>query len=144
MKGIIKKNYKQFLFRGCLSMGGGPTVLAIVYAIIQLCGVNVVLNGYEVALGIITITALAFIAGGVTAVYQIEELPLSYAIIAHGIVLYIVYAVVYLINGWLKSGPAPFIVFTVIFIVGYFLTWGIIYLVTRKHIEKINEKLQNQ
>ena len=144
MKEIIKKNYKQFLFRGCLSMGGGPVVLAIVYAIIQLCGVNVLLNGFEVALGIITITGLAFIAGGITVVYQIEELPLSYGITAHGIVLYIAYAVVYLINSWLKSGPVPFIVFTLIFIFGYLITWGIIYLVTRKNTEKINEKLQNQ
>lgn len=144
MKGIIKKNYKQFLFRGCLSMGGGPIVLAIVYAIIQLCGVDVVLNGYEVALGIITITALAFIAGGITVVYQIEEIPLSYAIAAHGIALYIVYAVVYLINGWLESGLIPFIVFTVIFIVGYLVTWVIIYLVTRKNTEKINRHLQNE
>ncbi len=144
MKEIIKKNYKQFLFRGCLSMGCGPVVLAIVYAIIQLCGGDVLLNGFEVALGILTITGLAFIAGGITVVYQIEELPLSYGITAHGIVLYIAYAAVYLVNGWLKSGPVPFIVFTLIFILGYLFTWGIIYLVTRKNTEKINEKLQSQ
>jgi hypothetical protein len=144
MKDIIKKNYKQFLFRGCLSMGGGPLVLAIIYAVLQLCGVDVMLNGYEVALGIVTITALAFMAGGITVVYQIEEIPLSYGITAHGIVLYIVYAVVYLVNGWLKSGAIPFIVFTVIFILGYIITWGIIYLVTRKSTEKINKRLQNK
>ena len=91
MKGIIKKNYKQFLFRGCLSMGGGPTVLAIVYAIIQLCGVNVVLNGYEVALGIITITALAFIAGGVTPIIKLNSFlqirPSFYAFIPYRMII---------------------------------------------------------
>jgi hypothetical protein len=141
MKEIIKKNYKQFLLRGGLSIGGGPLVLAIVYAILHFSGVDVALNGLEVAIGIITISILAFIAGGITVVYQIEEIPISYAILAHGIVLYTVYAVAYLINGWLESGFVPFIVFTAIFITGYFLIWGIIYLVIRRNTKRINQKL---
>lgn len=141
MKEIIKKYYKDFLMRGLTVMGGGPIVLAIIYTILELCGVEVILNGYQVALGIITITVLAFVAAGVTVVYQIEELPLVKATALHGIVLYISYAVVFLVNGWLKEGYIPFLVFTVIFIVGYFAIWGIIYLVIKKSTEKINVKI---
>ena len=143
MKEIIKNNYKQFLFRGCLVMGGGPIVLAIVYAILQLCGVNVMLNGLQIGLGIITITILAFIAGGITVVYQIEEIPINYAITAHGVILYIVYAVVYLLNGWLEDGIVPFVVFTAVFILGYLIIWGIIYLITKNSTDKINQKFKN-
>ena len=124
-------------------MSCGPIVLAIVYAILQLCGVNVMLNGLQIALGIITITILAFIAGGITVGYQIEEIPLNYAITAHGVVLYIVYAVVYLINGWLENGIIPFIVFTSVFIIGYLLVWGIIYLITKNSTDKINRKFKD-
>ncbi len=141
MKEIIKKYYKDFLMRGLTVMGCGPIVLAIIYTILELCGVEVILNGYQVALGIITITVLAFVAAGVTVVYQIEELPLVKAIAFHGIVLYIAYAVVFLVNGWLKEGYIPFLVFTVIFIVGYFAVWGIVYLVIKKSTEKINVKI---
>ena len=141
MKEIIKKYYKDFLMRGLTVMGSGPIVLAIIYTILELCGVEVILNGYQAALGIITITVLAFVAAGVTVVYQIEELPLVKAIAIHGIVLYIAYAVVFLVNGWLKEGYIPFLVFTVIFIVGYFAVWGIVYLVIKKSTEKINIKI---
>lgn len=141
MKEIIKKYYKDFLMRGLTVMGCGPIVLAIIYTILELCGVEVILNGYQVALGIITITVLAFVAAGVTVVYQIEELPLVKAITLHGIVLYIAYAVVFLVNGWLKEGYIPFLVFTVIFIVGYFAVWGIVYLVIKKSTDKINVKI---
>ena len=141
MRDIIKKYYKDFLSRGLVIMGFGPIVLAIVYAVLELFGVEILLNGLQVALGIITIAALAFVAAGVTIIYQIEELPLVKAIAIHGVVLYVVYAVVYLVNGWLKEGYIPFLIFTAIFILGYLVVWGIIYLVTKTSTEKINAKI---
>jgi hypothetical protein len=144
MKEIIKKYYKGFLLRGLMVMGGGPIVLAIVYAILELCGVEVMLNGWQAALGIIAIAALAFVAAGVTVVYQIEELPLIKAIGIHGAILYIAYAIVYLVNGWLVRGYIPFLIFTAIFIVGYLAVWGIIYLVIKRNTDKINAKITEQ
>ena len=141
MKEIIKKYYKDFLLRGLTVMGCGPIVLAIIYTILELCGVEVMLNGWQVALGIITIMALAFVAAGVTVVYQIEELPLVKAIGIHGAVLYVAYAIVYLVNGWLERGYIPFLVFTAIFIVGYLVVWGIVYIVIKKSTDKINAKI---
>ena len=141
MKEIIKKYYKDFLLRGLTVMGFGPILLAIIYTILELCGVEVTLSGWQVALGIITITVLAFVAAGVTVVYQIEELPLVKAIGIHGVVLYIAYAIVYLANGWLERGYIPFLVFTAIFIVGYLAVWGIVYLVIKKSTDRINAKI---
>lgn len=143
MKGIIKKYYKDFLIRGLLVAGGGPLVLAIVYGILGACGVIESLSVTEVVLGILTITLLAFLAAGITVVYKIEELPIPTAILLHGIVLYIAYAVIYIVNSWLASGLVPFLIFTAIFIVGYLLTWGIVYICIRKSADKLNKKLKS-
>lgn len=141
---ILGKYYKQFLLRGFVAMGFGPIVLATVYAILGLTGVAEAIDVYEMALGIITITALAFLCGGITVVYQIEELAISKAITLHGIIIYIAYAIVYLTNGWLAEGRAPFLIFTAIFIVGYLLVWLIIYFVTKRGTKNLNIGLKNR
>ena len=137
------KYIKDFALRGMIAMGFGPIVLAVVYGILGLTGVVESINVYEMVIGIVTITALAFLCGGITIVYQIEELPLAAAITLHGISLYIVYLVVYLVNGWFKDGAISFLVFTIIFIVGYALVWIVIYFVTRIRTNNINKKLKN-
>ena len=139
---LIGKYYKNFVLRGLVAMGFGPIILAIVYGILFLSGVAGVIYVDKMVLEVLTITALAFFAGGITIVYQIEELTLSKAITAHGIILYLCYAVVYLTNNWLEEGTIPFIVFTVIFVVGYALVWLIIYLITKNKIDKINKNLK--
>ena len=138
------KYLKDFAFRGMIAMGFGPIVLAIVYLILGLTGVATNISVFEMVIGIITITALAFICGGMTTVYQIEELPLSAAITLHGISLYIAYATVYLVNGWLKDGLISFIVFTIIFIVCYALVWLVIYLITRSGAKRLNSALKSR
>ncbi len=140
----VGKYFGQFALRGLIAMGFGPIVLAIVYAILGITGVVESVSVFEMTFGIITITALAFLCGGITVVYQIEELPLSAAITAHGIIIYIAYAVVYLTNGWLENGFVPFLVFTGIFVVGYLLVWTIIYFITRKGTDNVNNKLKNR
>jgi len=140
---IIKKYYKEFLHRGLMVCGFGPIVLAIIYGILGACGVIDSLLPGVVTLGIITITVLAFLAAGITVVYKIEELPLPIAILLHGVILYIAYAIMYLINGWLKSGIIPFLVFTAIFAAGYLLVWIIVYFCIRNSIYKLNKKLKN-
>ena len=138
------KHIKEFALRGMVAMGFGPVVLAIVYLILGLTGVAESISVYEMVIGVLTITALAFLCGGMTVVYQIESLPISKAITLHGIVLYIAYAVVYLTNGWLKDGLLSFVVFTIIFVLGYALVWLIIYLITRNSANKINFVLKNR
>ena len=95
----------------------------------------------QVCIGIFSITALAFIAGGMNVIYQIERVPLMVAIFAHGAVLYLAYLATYLVNGWLEGGIIPLVVFTAIFIVGYLVIWGIIYSIVRKNTARVNQML---
>jgi len=138
----MKKYVFEFLKRGICAMGFGPLVLAAVWGILYACGVLEVLTGVQVVFGILGISLLVFVAAGITVVYQIDKLPLLYAMLIHGVTLYIDYAAIYLVNGWLKEGIMPFIIFTIIFVAGYALIWGIVYLFIRKDIEKINRKIR--
>ena len=63
------------------------------------------------------------------------------AILIHGGVLYVGYLVTYLVNEWLEGGVIPMLVFSVVFVVGYFAIWAVIYFITRKNTEKLNEIL---
>lgn len=139
---ILSKYFKHFILRGLVAMGFGPIVLSVVYLILGFVGATENISVYEMSLGILTMTLLAFMAGGITTVYQIEEISLPKAIGAHCLVLYACYAVVYLINGWLEDGIIPFLVFTGIFLVGFALIWLIIYLCTKQGTEAINKKIK--
>ncbi len=138
------KYLKYFVLKGLVAMGFGPIVLAVIYSTLGITGTVSAVGVGEMVQGILTISALAFVAGGITVVYQIEELAISKAITMHGIILYICYAVVYLVNGWLAKGVVPFMIFTVIFILGYLLVWLIIYFTTRKSTRILNNKLKNR
>ena len=135
----MKSFWKDFLFRGMIACAGGPIVLAIIYGIIGATGEVTSLTPQEVCLGILTITLLAFTVAGMTAIYQVEKLPLASAILIHGGVLYATYLLIYLINGWLQKELIPILVFTGIFLLVYLLIWVIIYSVEKAKIRKINE-----
>lgn len=138
----MKKFWKEFLLRGLLAAGGGPVVLAIVYGILGATGTVTQFAPGEVCMGILTVTLLAFTVAGMTAIYQMEQLPLPIAILLHGGALYIAYILIYLLNGWLQRSLIPILVFTGIFIVGYALIWLIVYRVERAKAEKLNKMLK--
>ena len=140
----MRKFVLEFLRRGLISCGIGPIVLAILYLILQQTAAVETLTVNQVCIGIFSITALAFIAGGMNAIYQIERLPLMVAILIHGSVLYVSYLGTYLFNDWLDRGVMPIIVFSVVFVVGYVLIWVIIYSITKRSTEKLNEMLKKQ
>ena len=137
----MKEFWKQFFLRGCIACAGGPLVLTVVWGILGATGTVATLTVTEVVRGILTVTLLAFIVAGMTAVYQAERLPLASAILIHAGALYLTYAVIYLINGWLASGAVPFLVFTACFVVGYALIWLIIYASMRAKAKKLNAGL---
>ena len=138
----MKQFWKEFLLRGLICASGGPVVLAIIYGIMGAAGAVEAFSPREVCLGIITITLLAFIAAGMTAIYRMEQLPLPIMILLHGGALYIAYILTYLINGWLQSSLVPILVFTGIFAAGYALIWLIIYLVEKAKADKLNKLLK--
>ena len=139
----MKKFWKEFLFRGLICASGGPIVLAIIYGILNATGTVTMLPASEVCTGILTITLMAFTAAGMTAIYQIEQLPLPIMILLHGGALYIAYIITYLINGWLQNSLVPILVFTGIFMLGYALIWFIIYCVEKAKTKKLNKLLHN-
>lgn len=138
----MKAFWKEFLLRGLLCAAGGPLVLAVIYGILGATGVAETIPATQVCLGIVSITLLAFIAAGMTAIYQVEQLPLPMMILLHGGALYVAYILTYLMNGWLQKSLVPVLVFTGIFVVGYALIWLIIYFIEKAKAGKLNKLLK--
>ena len=134
----MKSFFKEFLKRGFISAWGGPFVLAIIYYCVgRFEGIeNIPLN--EVSIGIISITIMAFIAGGITAIYQNEKLPVVFSTLIHAAALYIDYLIMYLLNDWIPKNGEAIGIFSAIFVLCYALIWLFIYLFSKNKIEKLN------
>lgn len=140
----MNKIAKEFFRRGVAACGLGPIVLAILYLILQHNGLVEFLTVNEVCIGIFSLSALAFLAGGMNAIYQIERLPLMMAILIHGSALYVSYLVTYLVNDWLEWGTTPILIFSVIFVLGYLVIRAVIYAAIKRNTAKINEQLKKK
>ena len=140
----MKKYILEFMRRGLAACGLGPIVLAILYLIMGRTGALELLRVDQVCIGIFSLSALAFIAGGMNVLYQIERLPLMVAILIHGSVLYVSYLATYLVNSWLEWRLLSILVFSGIFVVGYFAIWAIIYSIIKKNTDQINELLKEK
>lgn len=140
----MKKNVSEFIGRGLKACGLGPIVLAILYLIMRHQGAVEVLTVNQVCLGIFSLSALAFVAGGMNSIYQIERLPLMTAILIHGGVLYVCYLGTYLLNDWLEQGLLPILIFSGVFVVGYFAVWIVLYSVIKRNTKKLNKILQEK
>ena len=140
----MKHIVKDFLMRGMVAAGFGPLALVVFYLITAHHAGLETISVSQVCTGILSLTALAFIAGGMNVIYQIERLPLMAAITIHGAVLYISYLATYLVNGWLEQGRGPILVFTVIFIAGYLAIWAVIYAIMRRSTARVNALLKRR
>lgn len=138
----MKKFLKDFVKQGLLAAWGGPVVLAVIYFILGKTGAVETLTVQKVSLGILSSAIMAFIAAGIPVVYRQEALPLATAILIHAAVLYLDYLIVYLMNGWLKNGAGPILIFTAIFFAGFALIWLIIRQVTKRQVKQVNSKIQ--
>ena len=140
----MKKNILEFMRRGLVACGFGPLVLAIIYLFLQRSMGLETLSVNEVCTGIFSLSVLAFIAGGMNVLYQIERLPLTVAILIHGGVLYVAYLATYLLNDWLEWGTMPLLVVSALFGLGYLAIWAVICSVTKRNTEKLNQMLQQK
>ena len=140
----MKRTLIEFIRRGLMACGFGPMVLVICYLVAGKIGAVDTLSVNEVCIGIVSISLLAFVAGGMNVIYQAERLPLMAAVLIHGGVLYAWYLGTYLINGWLENGIVPMLVFTGIFAAGYMIIWAVIYAVTKSRTSRLNAKLTEQ
>lgn len=140
----MKKTVLEFLRRGCAACGLGPLVLAVLYWVLQRQMGLEILTVRQVCTGIVSLSVLAFLAGGMNVIYRMERVPLMAAILLHGSVLYVSYLITYLVNGWLEWGTAPILVFSGIFALGYVLIWAVIYGILRRKTRQLNEILQKK
>ena len=136
----MKKYVLEFVKRGLMAASGGPLILAIIYGVLEATKTVTVLTPGEACMGIVSITVMAFIAAGITMIYQVESLPLSMAILIHGGVLYLDYLMIYLLNSWLPGNAVG--IFTIIFFAGFALVWLVIYLCIREKAKRLNEKMK--
>ena len=140
----MRSHLFDFIRRGLVACGFGPVVLAVFYLMLQNWAGIETLSVNEVCLGIFSLSALAFIAGGMNILYQIERLPLMAAILIHGGVLYLTYLGTYLLNGWLEWGMTPVLAFSGIFAGSYLVIWAFIYTATKKKTDRLNEILKQK
>ena len=136
----MKRYILEFFRRGLCAWGLGPLVLAVLYLFLPMEA----LTAREVSLGIFSLSALAFLAGGMNVIYQIERLPLMAAIGIHGGVLYAGYLGTYLLNGWLDWGRLPILVFSGIFAAGYLSIWAVIYAILKRRTARVNALLRQK
>ena len=140
----MKKFVLEFLRRGLTACGLGPIVLAVIYLILRQFAAVDMLTVDQVCTGIFSLTSLAFVAGGMNAIYQIERLPLMVAILLHGVVLYAGYLGAYLLNDWLEWSAIPIIVFSAIFAVSYIVIWAVVHVVIKRSTAELNENLKKR
>ncbi len=133
--------WKDFALRGLAAAAGGPVVLAIIYGILGATGAVETLTPKEVCLGVLTVTVMAFVAAGITAIYQTERLPLIGRILIHAAVLYADYLFMYLLNSWMPRNWSAIGIFSGFFVGGFALVWLGIYLSIRKNTSNVNRHL---
>lgn len=136
----MKRYILDFLRRGLAAWGFGPVVLAALYLLLPVETLTV----REVCLGIFSLSGLAFLAGGLNVLYQVERLPLMVAVLIHGGVLYVGYLATYLLNGWLEWGRVSILVFSGIFVAGYLAIWAVIYAIIRRNTARVNAMLKQK
>lgn len=137
----MKKFWLEFAKRGMMAAWGGPVILCIVWACLQKAGVVTTIDVNTVIMAVISSLIIAFVAAGISVVYQMEQLPKSMAALIQMAVLYLDYLILYLLNGWLPVKAIG--IFTILFIVGFLIIWAIIYLTIRNCVKKINAQLRN-
>lgn len=132
----MKKFGISFLKRGSLFAWGGPAILCIVWACLKKAGVIETIDVDTAILAVFSTIIVAFVAAGISVVYQMEHLPKGMAALIQMSVLYIDYLIIYLLNGWMPIKAIG--IFTLIFAVCFCVTWAIIYFTTRNAVNKIN------
>ena len=135
---------KEFLKRGLVAAAGGPVILAVIYGILGATGTVAYMTPDQVCMGVLSVTVMAFIAAGITAVYQAEQLPLVSAMVIHGAVLYLDYLIMYLLNSWIPRNLTAIGIFSAVFVVGFVVIEACIYFSVKKKTDSLNRQLQRE
>ncbi len=137
----MKKYVKDFFLRGMMFGGFGPIILGIIYLILSLTINGFSLNGVEVFIAIISTYLLAFIQAGASVFNQIEGWSVAKSLFCHLSTLYIAYSLCYILNSWIPFEWTVLLIFTLIFIVTYFIIWLTVYFCIKATSKKFNKSL---
>lgn len=137
----MNKYLKSFLHRGLIFGGFGPIIAGIIYAILEHTLPDFSLSGTQVCMAIVTTYLLAFTQAGVSVFNQIEEWALPKSLFFHFSVTYIAYTLCYLLNSWIPFKTEILLIFTAIFVIGYFAIWLTVYLIVKATSRKMNRML---
>ena len=137
----MKEFIRNFIESGLQAAGFGPLILVIFYYIYSVTINFHTISVQDVNKNIVSSLLLAFIAGGINAIFKVERIPLGLATTIDAIVIYLDYLLFYVLNDWIKLQIIPFLVFTVIYIIGYLIIWLCIYHQVKNQVQKLNQKL---
>lgn len=137
----MKDFIKNFVKSGLQAAGFGPLILVIFYSIYSFTIKFQTISVQDVNKNIISSLLLAFIAGGINAIFKVERIPFGLATTIDAIVIYLDYLLFYILNDWIKLQMIPFLVFTVLYIIGYLIIWLCIYHKVKNQVQKLNQKL---
>ncbi len=137
----MKDFIKNFIKSGLMATGFGPLILVIFYYIY-----SVTINFHTISIqnvnkNILSSLLLAFIAGGISAVFKVEKISLGLATMIDAIVIYVDYLLFYVFNNWIELQIIPFLVFTALYIIGYLIIWLCIYHQVKIQVKQLNHKL---
>ena len=138
----MKKHFRNFCVRGMTFAWTGPVILAVVWFCRERAGIVSMLTVNEAVLGIVSSAIMAFVAAGISIVYQIENIPKAFAGLIQCAVLYIDYLGIYIINGWIPTDRIW--MFTLIFLAVFVIVWSSIYIPIHIRVKKINRTLREK
>ncbi len=140
----MNRYLKEFLHRGLLFGGFGPIVVGLVLAIIDAATGDISLHGIQIFLSIVSSYLLAFVQAGSTVFEQIEHWSTVKSVFFHFLSLYVVYVGCYLLNSWIPFEKTVVLIFTVIFAIGFFAIWGIVFTSVKIAEKKLNKTLHKK
>lgn len=137
----MKDFIKNFIKSGMKAAGFGPLILVIFYYIYSFTINFHTISIQNVNKNILSSLLLAFIAGGISAVFKVERISLGLATMIDAIVIYVDYLLFYVFNNWIELQILSFLVFTALYISGYLIIWLCIYHQVKVQVKQLNHKL---
>lgn len=138
----MNKYLKEFLHRGLMFGGFGPIILGIVYAILEAALPDFSLTGGQILVAIVSVYLLAFFQAGASVFNQIDHWSVPKAMLCHFSVLYLAYALCYLLNNWIPFDPGILLIFTGIFVGLYLVIWLTVFVSVKLVSRRLNEKIR--
>jgi len=138
----MNRYLKDFLHRGLIFGGFGPIIAGIVYAVLDASLPHVAVGGIDLLIIMVSTYLLAFVHAGASIFNQIEHWPIAKSLLCHFGTLYVAYLLCYVVNRWIAFDPMVVLIFSAIFVVGYFVVWLTVYTVVKMTEKKLNAKIK--